>query len=90
VPWERSWSAVKDVILTGTGIGLIVSQVFTRSPSDALLVTGLALTVPSVAAHATALLTGPSSPSSPPPGAPPSSSISGGEGNGAEPPATRA
>ena len=37
---------------------LILSQVFSRSPSDILLVTGLALTVPSVAGHARVLLGG--------------------------------
>jgi hypothetical protein len=46
------------MLLTGTGLAVIVSQVFSRHPSDVLLVTGLALTAPSVAAHATALLTG--------------------------------
>ena len=77
--WGLTWSTVKDVLLTGTGMVLILSQVFSASPSDILLVTGLALTVPSVAAHAGALLGGhtggSSSPPSPPPGpAPPGSS----------------
>jgi len=70
------WSLLKDILLTGTGIAVILSQVFSGHPSDILLVTGLALTVPSVAGHASALLTartgppslpgGSSSPSSPP------------------------
>ena len=42
--WETLWAAAKDVLLTGTGMALILSQVFSRSPSDILLVTGLALT----------------------------------------------
>jgi hypothetical protein len=71
------WAAIKDILLTGTGMVLILSQVFSHSPSDILLVTGLALTVPSVAGHATALLGGghTGGHSSPPPsssGAPPS------------------
>jgi hypothetical protein len=79
--WDLIWSAAKDVLLTGTGMILIISQVFSSSPSDILLATGLALTVPSVASHAKALLTsgqgGRSSPPSPPPGSSPSGSSSG-------------
>ena len=82
VHWDLLWAAVKDVALTGTGVVLILSQVFARSPSDTLLATGLALTVPSVASHARVLLSGGSSgggrssPSSPSPGPPPSTSSS--------------
>ena len=57
------WSLVKDIILTGTGVALIISQMVSGRPNDALLVTGLALTVPSIAGHAKALLSGPSVPS---------------------------
>lgn len=80
--WELIWQAAKDVILTGTGVTLIITQVFSAVPSDILLATGLALTVPSVASHARVLLSGtsgrepPSSPSSSPAGAPPSGSSS--------------
>jgi hypothetical protein len=70
------WLLLKDILLTGTGMTLVLSQVFSASPSDTLLVTGLALTVPSVAAHAKNLLgagTGGSSSRSPSPsGEPPS------------------
>lgn len=80
VRWDLAWAAAKDVLLTGTGIVLILSQVLASSPSDVLLATGLALTVPSVASHARVLLAGGresrSSPPSPPPGAPPSTSSS--------------
>jgi len=83
VRWDVIWAAGKDVLLTGTGIILIISQVFASSPSDVLLATGLALTVPSVASHARALLSGStpgrgpsSSPPSPPPGSSPSGSSS--------------
>ena len=52
------WQLLKDILLTGTGMLVVLSQVFSPHPSDVLLVTGLALTVPSVAGHAGALLTG--------------------------------
>ena len=52
------WSLLKDILLTGTGVTVILSQVLAGRPSDVLLVTGLALTVPSVAGHATALMSG--------------------------------
>lgn len=81
------WLLLKDILLTGTGMALILSQIFSRSPADVLLVTGLALTVPSVAAHAGALLGGHtgghSSPSPPPSGLPPSGSSSGVTGEAA-------
>jgi hypothetical protein len=74
------WLLLKDVLLTGTGMVLVLSQVFSPSPSDVLLVTGLALTVPSVAAHAGSLLSGHTGGSSSPPpspsGQPPSGSSS--------------
>lgn len=66
-----SWVLIKDVALTGTGILLIVSQVFAKIPSDIILVTGLALTVPSVAGHASALLSGRTGPGSSSSGEPP-------------------
>lgn len=61
------WLLLKDILLTGTGMALVLSQVFSPSPSDVLLVTGLALTVPSVAAHAGSLLGGHTGGSSSPP-----------------------
>jgi hypothetical protein len=74
--WQTYWALCKDVILTGTGVAVILSQVVSVHPSDLLLGAGLALTVPSVAGHAGALLsgrgTGPSSPPSAAPGPPPS------------------
>jgi hypothetical protein len=70
----RWWTVVKDILLTGTGIVLVLSQVFSRSPSVAILGAGLALTTPSVAGHAAALLSGhgggSSSPRPQPPGPP--------------------
>lgn len=76
----RRWLLLKDVLLTGTGMALVLSQILSASPSDVLLATGLALTVPSVAAHAGSLLAGrtggPSSPPTEPSGQPPSGSSS--------------
>lgn len=75
------WQLLRDILLTGTGIGLLLSQVISARPSDAILVAGLALTAPSVAGHAGALLAGPrhgtghGSPE-PPSSGPPSSSSS--------------
>ena len=73
--WDQLWAVLKDVVLTGTGVAVIFSQVLAGRPSDVLLAAGLALTVPSVAGHATALLSGRtgghSSQPSPPRGAPP-------------------
>jgi hypothetical protein len=60
VKWATAWQLLKDILLTGTGLALIVSQILAKQPSDVLLVTGLALTVPSAASHAGALLSGPS------------------------------
>lgn len=65
--WETAWQLLKDIALTGTGLTLIILQVFTRQPSDVLLVTGLALTIPSVASHAGTLLSPPSMPAHGPP-----------------------
>ena len=83
--WDLIWAAIKDVALTGTGIALILSQVWSDSPSDILLATGLALTVPSVAGHVKVLLdkssSGPAAPSSP--STPPSGSSSSGPSSGA-------
>ena len=71
--WQTAWQLIKDIALTGTGLVIIILQIFARTPSDVLLVVGLALTVPSAATHAASILSGP--------GVPPSSESSpaGGE-----------
>ncbi len=81
--WQTAWQLAKDVLLTGTGLVIIILQIGSKTPSDVLLVVGLALTVPSAASHAASILSGPgvppSSDSSAPPGgqvSPPSSSSS--------------
>ena len=72
------WLLLKDVLLTGTGLAVILSQVFSTHPDGLLLGTGLALTVPTIAEHVKALLPssggGESSPSSPQDGQQPSPS----------------
>ena len=80
--WLRTaFELVRDVAIAGTGLVIIWRQVLFSAlhPSGLLLGTGLALTVPSVAAHVRALLPGPgeseSSPPSPSPPARPSSSL---------------
>jgi hypothetical protein len=76
------WLLLKDVALTGTGIVLIISQMLSEHPDPALIVAGLALTVPSMATHAVNLLSGPAPPDggdspSPPSSLPPGSPHSG-------------
>ena len=70
--WATAWQLVKDIALTGTGLVIIILQIWSKAPSDVLLVVGLALTVPSAASHAASILSGPgvppSSESSDPPG----------------------
>jgi len=81
------WYLLKDILLTGTGVAVIFSQVLSSHPDGLLLGTGLALTVPTIADHVKALLPssggGGSSPSRPPPGSQPSSAsqeeVSGGK-----------
>lgn len=83
----NKWFLLKDVLLTGTGLGVILSQIFSATPNGLLLGTGLALTVPTIADHVRALLPSPgergSSPSSPPRGSPRSGPISEGTGENA-------
>jgi hypothetical protein len=89
VKWlSTAWQLARDILLTGTGLWLIISQVGARDPSSALIVAGLALTVPAAATHAAAVLSGPSSPTqhgqppssepAPPPASLPSSPPGGG------------
>jgi hypothetical protein len=70
--WATAWQLIKDIALTGTGLVIIIVQIWAKTPSDVLLVVGLALTVPSATSHAVSLLSGPgvpeSSESSEPPG----------------------
>jgi len=74
------WSLLRDIVVTGTGLAVIWSQVLSAHPDGILLGTGLALTVPSIADHVRALLPssggGSSSASSPSPGPRPGPSSS--------------
>src|SRR6185369_16382159 len=47
VRWTMSWTIARDILLTGTGITVILVQAFSGHPSDIVLAAGLALTVPS-------------------------------------------
>jgi hypothetical protein len=87
--WQTAWQLAKDVLLTGTGLAVIILQIFAKQPSDVLLVAGLALTVPSAASHAASILSGPGVPPSSPssdaagePSSPRSSSPQPGEATG--------
>lgn len=62
--WQTAWQLIKDIALTGTGLAIIVVQIWSPKPSDVLLVVGLALTVPSATTHAVSLLSGPGVPAS--------------------------
>jgi hypothetical protein len=79
------WLLLKDVALTGTGIVLIISQMLADHPDPALIVAGLALTVPSMATHAVNLLSGPQAPGGDPPSSSPSSSPPGSPHSGPSP-----
>lgn len=78
--WATAWQLAKDILLTGTGLVVIILQIFARQPSDVLLVVGLALTVPSAASHAASILSGP--------GVPPSSESSDADGGQPSPPSS--
>ena len=85
---QTAWQLVRDILLTCTGLALIISQVGARDPSSVLIVAGLALTVPAAATHAASVLSGPSQgtrhgpPSSSEPAPPPASSPSSPPGGG--------
>jgi hypothetical protein len=80
VKWATAWQLIKDIALTGTGLVVIILQVWSPHPSDVLLVVGLALTVPSAASHAASILSGP--------GVPESSGSSDAPGGQASPPSS--
>jgi hypothetical protein len=71
-----TWQLARDVLLTGTGLALIISQIGARSPSSTLIMAGLALTAPAAATHAASVLAGPSPHNQPPSSAPSSSPAS--------------
>ena len=78
--WQTAWQLIKDIALTGTGLTVIILQIWSPKPSDVLLVAGLALTVPSAASHAASILSGP--------GVPPSSESSDAHGGPPSPPSS--
>jgi hypothetical protein len=68
--WVKWWPLLRDILLTGTGMGVIIVQVFSAHPSTPLLWTGLGLTAPSVVEHVKALLPGSGGPDISPPSLP--------------------
>ncbi len=50
------WKLLREAGLTALGMLAIYTQIFSPKPNGLILGTGLALTVPSVAAHVKALL----------------------------------
>ncbi len=56
--WKTSWPLIKDVVLTGTGLTLILLQTFSAHPSTEQLVTGLALTGLGASFHVGSLMGG--------------------------------
>lgn len=84
----KAWAIIRDILLTGVGLGIIVKQgFFTPHPRDVLLVVAMALTVPAIAEHTQKLLSGQagviersSLPPAHPPGGTPSTSLPPEEG----------
>ena len=52
--WQ--WQLLKDVLLTGTGIAVIVTQVFSKDPNGLLLAAGMGLTAQPLAVNIAGLL----------------------------------
>lgn len=86
-----SWTIIKDIILTAGGLTLIMVEVFAvPEPSDAVIITGLAMSGIGASFHVGAILGGfigkssgsspPSGPGSPPPSISPESSNDHGPG----------
>lgn len=46
--WEKAWPWIRDVAITGTGLGVIWSQVFSAHPNAELLAAGLGLCAPTI------------------------------------------
>ena len=57
---------MKDVLLTGTGVWILVSQALSPHPSDPLLVVAMGLCAPAIYDHAKSLVGGPAAPATPP------------------------
>jgi hypothetical protein len=56
--WEDFWKLAKDIALTVAGLVLIITQVTSDHPKDALLVAGLALTGIGASFHVGELVSG--------------------------------
>lgn len=78
------WQLLKDIVLTGTGIAVIVTQVFSKDPNGLLLAAGMGLTAQPLAVNIAGLL-GSGGSSSPPP-APQHGRLPPGADGGSSPP----
>jgi hypothetical protein len=74
VRWgTAAWAIIKDVVLTGTGVWILITQALSQHPSDPLLVVAMGLCAPAIYDHAKSLVSG-----TPPPREPPGGEASGG------------
>lgn len=85
-PWPELWQeivfpVIRDIVMLGTGVFMLVWQTVAKDPNSGVIVGGLALTLPAAAKHgpdvarqARAVLSGPSVPEPGPPESLPSSS----------------
>jgi hypothetical protein len=63
VKWlQTAWQLARDILLTGTGLWLIISQAGARDPQQLLIYAGLALLFPAVGEHVKNVWSGPSAP----------------------------
>ena len=85
--WNAAaWAIIKDVLLTGTGVWILISQALSQHPSDALLVVAMGLCAPAIYDHAKSLVAGVPPPRQPPP--PPDEVPPGGEASGGTSPSS--
>jgi hypothetical protein len=59
VQWtSATWAVIKDIVLTGTGVWILVTQALSPHPSDPLLVVAMGLCAPAIYDHAKSLVSG--------------------------------
>lgn len=78
----KIWQLLRDILLTGSGIGILVWEVHLSQPSELMVGAALALITPGAYEHVKALLPGPITGASSGSPAPGSSSESGKESTG--------
>jgi hypothetical protein len=83
VRWSSAaWAIIKDVLLTGTGVWILISQALSSHPSDPLLVVAMGLCAPAIYDHAKSLVAGPAAHH------PPDAQSHGGEASGGTSPSS--